>query len=220
MADPTPRPDRAEAAQDPGIAGAIRRYEERLAKDPASLAFAPLAEAYRKAGRTREAIALCEAGLRRYPHYTTARVILAKAYLAEGNQEGALAELTAVVARSPADVQSRRLLADLAVKRGDLGQAVAHLERVVELDPTDRDSRTTLELLRGQRGAGEGSAIQRLLDDNTFMTETFGGLCLQQGLVDEAASIFLRIIKRDPANATARQRLEEALSARRDRRKG
>lgn len=220
MADAISCSGGAGVAQDPGIASAIRRYEERLAKDPTSLAFAPLAEAYRKAGQTREAIALCEAGLRRYPHYTTARVILAKAHLAEGNQEGALAELMTVVARSPADVQSRRLLADLAVKRGDLEQAVTHLARVVELDPTDRDSRATLELLRGQRGADEGSAIQRLLDDDTFVTVTFGSLCLQQGLLDEAATIFLRIIKRDPANATARQWLEEALSARRDRRKG
>lgn len=204
-------------AQDPGTAGAIRRYEERLAKDPTSLAFAPLAEAYRKAGRTREAIALCQDGLRRYPHYTTARVILAKAYLAEGNQEGALAELAAVVARSPGDVASRRLLADLAVKRGDVEQAVAQLERVVELDPEDRDSRAALALLRGQ--PGEGSTIMRLLNDDTFVTATFGTLCLQQGLADEAATIFLRIVKRDPANGTARQRLEEALSAKRDRRK-
>lgn len=217
MADAIPRPGGASVAQDPATASTIRRYEERFARDPASLAFAPLAEAYRKAGRTREAIALCEEGLRRYPHYTTARVILAKAYLAEGNEEGALAELTTILARSPDDIQSHRLLADLAVKRGDLARAVTHLTRVRELDPEDRDSRAVLDLLRG-RGPGEGSPIFRLLDDDTFVTATFGTLCLQQGLVDEAATIFLRIVKRDPANATAWQRLEQALGARRERR--
>jgi len=202
------------------MTASIRRYEERLAKDPTSLAFAPLAEAYRRAGRARQAIALCEEGLRRYPHYTMARVILAKAYLDEGNQEGALAELTAVVDREPGDVQSHRLLADLALKRGDLDRAVGHLERVVELDPADRDSRGALELLRGRGSAGEGSAILRLLNDDTFVTVTFGTLCLQQGLVDEAATIFLRIVKRDPSNRVAWQRLEEALNARRERRRG
>lgn len=205
-------------AQDP--VSAIRRYEERLAKDPTSLAFAPLAEAYRKAGRTREAIVLCEDGLRRYPHYTTARVILAKAYLDAGNQEGAIEELDAVVSRSPDDIQSHRLLADLAVKRGDLERAVGHLERLVELDPTDRDSRAQLELLQGSGTVGEGSAILRLLDDDTFVTVTFGTLCLQQGLVDEAATIFLRIVKRDPSNALAWKRLEDALAAKRERRRG
>lgn len=217
MADPIARPGGASVVQE--VASIIRRYEERLAKDPTSLAFAPLAEAYRKAGRTQEAIALCEDGLRRYPHYTTARVILAKAYLDAGNQDGALQELTSVVSRAPDDVQSHRLLVELAVKRGDLDRAVTHLERVVELDPADPDSRAQLELLQGRGATGEGSAILRLLDDETFVTVTFGTLCLQQGLVDEAATIFLRIVKRDPSNAVAWKRLEDALSAKRARRK-
>lgn len=48
---------------DPAIAGAIRRHEERLAKDPTSLVFAQLADLYRKAGRTREAVTLRLEGL-------------------------------------------------------------------------------------------------------------------------------------------------------------
>src|SRR6266478_4982602 len=50
-------------AEEPAATSAIRRYEERLAKDPGSLAFAPLADAHRKAGRTGEAIRLCREGL-------------------------------------------------------------------------------------------------------------------------------------------------------------
>ena len=103
MADNAPRPGGGGMAEDAVAASAIRRCEERLAKDPTSLAFAPLADLYRKAGRNRDAIALCRDGLGRYPHYTTARLILAKAYLAEGNQEGALTELNQMVAQSPTD---------------------------------------------------------------------------------------------------------------------
>src|SRR2546425_9779917 len=44
---------------------------------------------YRKAGRTREAVALCRNGLARYPHYTTARLILAKTLAAEGALDAA-----------------------------------------------------------------------------------------------------------------------------------
>src|SRR5712692_6543950 len=91
MANPIPQAGGA-AAEDPVAASAIRRYEERLARDPASLAFAPLADAYRKAGRTREAINLCREGLGRFPHYTTARLILAKAYLDADDVEAGLAE--------------------------------------------------------------------------------------------------------------------------------
>src|SRR5439155_1671900 len=71
------------SVDDPALAAAIRRHEERLARDPASLAFAQLADLYRKAGRTRQAVAVCRNGLLRYPHYTTARLILVKALAAE-----------------------------------------------------------------------------------------------------------------------------------------
>ena len=48
MADSAPRPGGGGMAEDAVAASAIRRYEERLAKDPTSLAFAPLADLYRK----------------------------------------------------------------------------------------------------------------------------------------------------------------------------
>jgi len=80
---------------------AIRRYEERLAKDPTSLAFAPLADAYRKGGRARDAIRLCREGLERFPQYVTARLILAKALVDDGNPDGALDEVRAILANSP-----------------------------------------------------------------------------------------------------------------------
>ena len=50
---------------DDALVAAIRRHEERLARDPGSLAFAQLADLYRKAGRMQDAIALCRLGLDR-----------------------------------------------------------------------------------------------------------------------------------------------------------
>ena len=37
---------------------------------------------------------------------------------------------------------------------------------------------------------------------------------LKQGLLDDAAAIFLRVLKRDPGNGGARDGLEEALGGR------
>jgi hypothetical protein len=48
---------------DATAANAIRRQEERLQRDPTSLAFAQLADLYRKTGRPRDAISLCREGL-------------------------------------------------------------------------------------------------------------------------------------------------------------
>ena len=169
MANPIPQGGGA-AAADPVAVGAIKRYEERLARDPASLAFAPLADAYRKAGRTREAINLCREGLGRFPHYTTARLILAKAHLDDGNLDAALGELGVILQSSPKDVQAHRLTAEIHRRAGRWEEARQHLERVVKLDAGDRESRLLLETLAAGGRAGDGSPLQRVLADDTFAT--------------------------------------------------
>ena len=208
------------AAEDPVAAVAIKRYEERLARDPASLAFAPLADAYRKAGRSREAINLCREGLGRFPHYTTARLILAKAHLDDGNPEAALGELGIIVQAAPKDPQAHRLAAEIHRKAGRWEEARQHLERVVKLDAGDRESRLMLETLAAKGRPGEGSPLGRVLADDTFATMSMGVLCIEQGLSDEAAQIFLRLNRKNPGDTRARARLEEALRARTQKRKG
>ena len=205
---------------DPGLAEAIRRQEERLQRDPGSLAFAQLADLYRKAGRTREAVTLCREGLARYPHYTTARLILAKTLAVEGTLAEALAETSAILEVAPKDVQAHRLAAELQRRLGRVDQAVIHLESALRLDPADRESRSLLALLRAAAPQGEDvSGLGRILADDTFATVAFGALCLEQGCVEEAAQIFTRILRKDPDNREARAGLETTLRAR-QRRKG
>ena len=206
--------------EDQAIVGAIRRQEERLARDPASLAFAQLADLYRKAGRTRDAVALCRNGLTRYPHYTTARLILAKALVADGQLAPAQAELEAILEVNPKDVQSHRLAAEVQRRLGHIDEAVKHLEAAIALDPSDRESQGLLALLRGSEPpAGGATGLARVLSDDTFATVTFGALCVEQGCVEEAAQIFTRILRKNPDHREAREKLEGALRAR-QRRKG
>ena len=206
-------------ADDVALAATIRRQEERLAKDPTSLAFAQLADLYRKAGRPTDAIATCRAGLARYPHYTTARLILAKTLLTENDPAAALTEIEAILQVSPKDVQCHRLAAEAHRRMGRLDAAVRSLESAVALDPADRESRALLSVLRADPGAGETAGVARLLADDTFVTAAFGSLCLDQGLAEEAALVFTRLLRQDPGNTDARERLELALRAR-SRRKG
>jgi len=210
----------AMSVDDGALAGAIRRHEERLAREPASLVWAQLADLYRKAGRGADAIAVCREGLARHPHYTTARLILAKAYVVEGDLARALVEVEALLRESPKDVQCQRLAAEIQRRRGAIDDAVRHLEAVVALDPGDRESALLLGLLRADPGAArDGAGLGRLLGDDTFATVAFGRLCLEQGLADEAAMVFTRVLRKDPNNDEARGALESALRAR-TRRKG
>jgi tetratricopeptide (TPR) repeat protein len=215
-----PRAEGGIAAEDPAATSAIRRYEERLAKDPGSMAFAPLADAYRKAGRTSAAIRLCREGLERFPEYATARLILAKALLDEGNADAAMAEVRAILQQAPADASAHRLAGELHRRAGRLAEAIPHLRQAVALDPSDRESRVMLEVLEADGKAPGSSTLARLLADNTFATMSFATVCLEQGLVDEAAQIFLRLLRKNPDDAQARTKLDEALRARTQKRKG
>ena len=91
----------------------IADLERRVDLDPASIAFAQLAEEYRRAGRFDDAIRVCRAGLGKHPHYPSARLTLGRALLATGALDEALNELLAVASESPDNVAAIRALEQL-----------------------------------------------------------------------------------------------------------
>jgi tetratricopeptide (TPR) repeat protein len=188
-------------------------------RDPGSLAFAQLADLYRKAGRTADAITVCREGLARFPQYMTARLILAKACVAEGLLEEAATEAHAMLTTNPRDPQARRLAADIARQRGLVDEAAVHLEALLTVDPADREARALLPLLRADPASSDATALLRVLRDDLFITESFGTACLEQGCAEEAALVFTRLLRNDPSHVTAREGLEQALRMRL-RRKG
>jgi eukaryotic-like serine/threonine-protein kinase len=211
---PTPPGD------DTALTTAIRRHEERVARDPAPAVFAQLADLYRRAGRQTDAIACCREGLSRYPRDIEARLVLARALADEGQLDGGLAQARAVLELSPRNAQGHRVASEIARRQGDISAAVRHLEEVVALDAGDRASRTLLGLLRADPGSrSETNGLARILSDDTFITVPFGALCLEQGLAEEAVQVFTRLLRRDSTHAEARVGLEQALRLR-FRRKG
>src|SRR5215468_11990792 len=159
---PSPPPGGDVKADESTAALTIRRYEERLAKDPGSLVFAPLADANRKAGRAREAIRLCREGLERFPGYGTARLVLAKALLDDGEPQAALTEVKTLLTENPGDAGAHRLAAELLRRAGRLEESLVHLRQAASLDPSDRESRVLAEVLEGGKVAGT-SGFARLL---------------------------------------------------------
>src|SRR5918999_1004276 len=75
----------------------IEELRRRVQKDPASIAFAQLAEEYRRAGSYEDAIAACRTGLAIHPGYLSARVTLGRALLEVNDLDAAQAELEQTV---------------------------------------------------------------------------------------------------------------------------
>lgn len=95
---------------------ALRR---RVEQDPASIAFAHLAEEYRRSGLYEQAVETCRAGLAYHPTYLSARVTLGRALAGLGRFDEAQAELEAVLQSAPENLAAIRGLAEVQQKRGD-----------------------------------------------------------------------------------------------------
>ena len=119
----------------------IQELRRRVEQDPASLAFAPLAEELRRAGRLDEAIPLCRAGLRYHPEYVSARATLGRALLDRGDVDDALQELTQVLAAAPDHLAALRGMADILRRRGRLAEAHGTLTRALTFAPDDPELR-------------------------------------------------------------------------------
>jgi tetratricopeptide (TPR) repeat protein len=91
----------------------LEDLERRVTHDPASIAFAQLAEEYRRAGRIDDAVRVCRAGLEKHPTYGSARVTLARALIEMGQHQEAKSELERVVREAPDNLVAIRVLADL-----------------------------------------------------------------------------------------------------------
>jgi len=59
----------------------IEKLEKRWAENPKGRNFAPLADAYRKAGELDRAIELCKSGLERHPDYVSAHIVYGRCFL-------------------------------------------------------------------------------------------------------------------------------------------
>jgi predicted Zn-dependent protease len=127
----------------------ILELERRVEHDPASIAFAQLAEEYRRSGRLDDAIRVCRAGLVRYPGYPSARVTLGRALLAQGRPEEARVELEAVVTEAPEHIAATRALEELrrwspAEPPGaEAGSVLNELEDWLDAVRADRATRAT-----------------------------------------------------------------------------
>jgi tetratricopeptide (TPR) repeat protein len=101
----------------------IEELRRRVQLDPASIAFAALAEEYRRAGQFEDAIAACEAGLLRHPAYISARVTLGRSLLELGRFDDARHQLEHVLRTAPENLAAIRALAEIHDRVGDYSVA-------------------------------------------------------------------------------------------------
>ena len=134
----------------------IEELRRRVAKDPASIAFAQLAEEHRRAGDYEEAARVCRAGLDRHPTYLSARVTLGRALIELGQYDSAEAELQYVLRSAPENLSAIRGLGEIHQRRGNLTEALKQFQTALNLAKHDPELEESVhDLTRQLRAADE-----------------------------------------------------------------
>ena len=128
----------------------IEKLEKRWAENPKGRNFAPLADAYRKAGELDRAIELCTAGLERHPDYVSAHIVFGRCLIDQKNDPGASAVFRKVLALDPENVLALKILAEIAERGGRYDEAADWLSRLLSADPMNGDAAEALARAKGR----------------------------------------------------------------------
>ena len=136
-----------EAPRSAGLDALLAAY--RVA--PEGKIFAPLADAYRRAGRLEDAAQVLEKGTGLHPDYVSALVLLALVQRDLGHDADAEATLDRVLALDPENLVALKSRATRALVQGEATRAEALVEKLYGLDPYDRDTQQLRDAVRAQR---------------------------------------------------------------------
>jgi tetratricopeptide (TPR) repeat protein len=119
----------------------IERLSEKLAKDPKSLVFAQLADAYRRSNLVDEAIQIVKKGLEIHPDYSSAHIVLGCCYRDKRMYELAREEFERVLERDPQNLKALRL--------GRKEEGMEKYQILLDIDPFNKEGKELLEQMRG-----------------------------------------------------------------------
>lgn len=200
-------------------------------RDPEGRGFAPLADAYRRAGELEEALELLEDGIDRLPEFTPGHVVAGRVHRDRGRPDDARGAFSRVLDLDPENVVALRALGELAEEAGRTDEALEHFRRLRALEPEDPELARRIEALEagpepvepaGELGDGAEPAPSEapepaVAEDGEMaedvVTATMAELYVRQGLTGKAVEVYGRLVERDPENPRFRERLAELESA-------
>lgn len=135
--------------------GEIEKLERRWMDNPTGLSFAPLAEAYRRAGDHPRALEVLELGLAQHAGYVPALIVQARCHLDARLDGEAEASFNAVLASDPHNLIALKGLADLCELTDRLPESSRYLERLLDADPTHLEAAQQREKILARLGERE-----------------------------------------------------------------
>jgi tetratricopeptide (TPR) repeat protein len=136
----------------------IEKLERRWLENPKGRNFAPLADAYRKAGELDRAIDLCKSGLERHPDYVSAHIVYGRCLIDTKNDTGAQEAFQRVLALDPENIIALKILGEVAERNNRFDEAVDWLARLLNADPMNGEAAEHLARAKTKAAAAKASA--------------------------------------------------------------
>jgi len=131
----------------------IEKLEKRWAENPKGRNFAPLADAYRKAGELDRAIELCKSGLERHPDYVSAHIVYGRCLVDQRQDRAAGEVFQKVLTLDPENILALRVLAEICERGKRFDEEVGWLAKLLAIDPMNGDAAEALARAKGKAAA-------------------------------------------------------------------
>lgn len=131
----------------------IEKLEARYRENPKGRNFAPLADAYRKAGLIDNAIELCQSGLQLHPDYVSGHIVHGRCLVDKKDDGGAEAVFRRVLDLDPENILALKVLAEISERNERFAAAVEWLNRLLLADPMNGEAADGLSRVRGKLSA-------------------------------------------------------------------
>ena len=171
----------------------IYSYLKKYQQDPTSRVFAPLAEAYRKAGLVDEAIEIAREGLKTHPQFMGGKVALARALFDKGLYQKVIDELAPIVKDIPDNLVAQRLLAESYLMLGQVSESLSAYKMLLYFAPQDSETAQIVQELEAQ-GYDRGMLILR--KDPVAPLPSFDVRSAQNAIQNDPAHLRVKKIKK------------------------
>src|SRR5439155_578997 len=175
-------------------------------KDPSS--YMVLGSAYRRAGRSREALEAFQKMAALAPNASATHVSLGAAYMDLKRNAEALKEFKLAIKLDPSDGAAHYNLGNYYIQAGRRDDATAAYKRATELKPPMPDAWVSLGLIQAEIGKTDeaiASYKKALAIDSTNVRAlcNLGNSQYGMGRIPEATSLYRKALKIDPRNQEA-----------------
>ena len=143
----------------------IEKLERRYAENPDGRYFAPLADAYRKAGQVDRALEVVRAGIEKHPDYLSAHIVLGRCLLDKGDDAEAEQTFRSVLDLDAENIIALKSLAEITERTGRTIEARQWLQKLLVVDSMNVEAESDLQRLGGVIAAQQTQPIEAVQVD-------------------------------------------------------